>query len=197
MNTVKYLVYADQGPDSLGRRSFTLFWLSDGGVFRPEPHPFDGEQVGFRRAQCFKTQPRRFIEDGAEIVPSCKIADQRIAKLHEGMTRRNREARMTPVGFYGKCWDILVAEAEADPKPDAKRDFVLTMVEDTHCDEYRFGGTLGFGGKFYRDSPCQCCIRCYSEDLTPEIQAVIDKVNGQLQEQIDAIATPVVLEESL
>jgi hypothetical protein len=54
------IAFHDEGPDSFGRRRFTLFWDDPGGVFRPEPHPDDGEPVGHRRAQCFRTDPSRF-----------------------------------------------------------------------------------------------------------------------------------------
>ncbi len=52
--------YHDKGPDSLGRRRFTLFWEDPDGIFRPEAHPDDGQPVGYRRAQCFHADPGRF-----------------------------------------------------------------------------------------------------------------------------------------
>lgn len=85
---------------------------------------------------------------------------------------------MTPAEFYGKCWNILVEHAGANPKPIAKKDFVLSMLGS--CHEYRFCGSLGFGGKFYRFSP-DFYVQCYPEDVTPERQKAIDKVNHLLK----------------
>jgi len=54
--------YYDHGPDTLGRRRFTLYWTSRGGVFRPDPSVDDGQPVGYRRAQCFFCDPSRFAD---------------------------------------------------------------------------------------------------------------------------------------
>jgi len=75
-----FVVFDDREPDGLGRRAFTLFWLSDG-IFRPELHK-DGKPVGYRRAQCFCTQPDRFLKDGAEVVTEPE-AESQMAELHE------------------------------------------------------------------------------------------------------------------
>ncbi|HHH30697.1 MAG TPA: hypothetical protein ENK57_20465 [Polyangiaceae bacterium] len=58
--TDRAIEYHDAGPDSLGRRRFTLFWTDTGGIFRPQPHPEDGEPVGYRRAQCFFADPNEY-----------------------------------------------------------------------------------------------------------------------------------------
>lgn len=47
------------------------------------------------------------------------------------------------------------------------------------CPEYRIQGSLGFGGKLYRQGG-RMWVDCYTEDATPERMAVIRKVNGLL-----------------
>lgn len=48
-----------------------------------------------------------------------------------------------------------------------------------HLSEYRFIGSLGFGGKFWRNNG-RWYVTAYREDLTPERQAVIDATNAAL-----------------
>lgn len=62
-----------------------------------------------------------------------------------------------------------------------EEDFIF-WFEDT-CDmnrEFRFGGKLGFGGKFYR-SGTRWYISCYREDETPEREAIIERTNARLE----------------
>lgn len=57
-----------------------------------------------------------------------------------------------------------------------------------HVTEWRFGGLLGFGGKFWRTSGHrpdgtwgeQWRVDCYIEDETPERRAIIDAANERL-----------------
>lgn len=44
--------------------------------------------------------------------------------------------------------------------------------------EWRFGGNLGFGGKFYMDNPPR--IDCYNEDLNNKRSVIITIVNRLL-----------------
>lgn len=49
------------------------------------------------------------------------------------------------------------------------------------CIEFRFVGSLGFGGKVWstsRDRPAY--VNCYSEDETPERLKVIEQANARL-----------------
>ena len=55
------ITYLDAGPDSQGRRFFVVDWEDPGGIFRPEPHPADGEPVGYRRGQVFHTDPQNIL----------------------------------------------------------------------------------------------------------------------------------------
>jgi len=49
-------------PDSLGRQAFTLKWVQDDGVFRPELSKEDGKPIGRRRAQVFFAVPEDHVE---------------------------------------------------------------------------------------------------------------------------------------
>lgn len=72
-----------------------------------------------------------------------------------------------------RVWDIL--EAECGASPAGREDFVVqaTLYGIT---EYRFMGSLGFGGKFWHDMR----VSCYPEDRTPERDAMIAKANSRL-----------------
>ena len=58
--------------------------------------------------------------------------------------------------------------------------FVISEVEG--CQEYRFQGTLGFGGKF-RNNGNGVYVDCYPEDMTPEREKTIESVNARLREK--------------
>ena len=54
--------------------------------------------------------------------------------------------------FANKVYDILVAEAGANPRESDRADFIYQHCKaENGCLEYRFQGKLGFGGK-YRSS---------------------------------------------
>ena len=109
--------FSDTGPDSLGRRSFVVTWTADGGIFRPEPHPDDGEPVGYRRAQHFHAVPEkvsasfsfrspqegRGFQDGPEDIQSpCE------------RTRADLESRGYPEGVDYEALIMEEAEEEID-----------------------------------------------------------------------------------
>lgn len=50
--------YHDAGPDSLGRRHFTLTWSDPDGIYRTELS--NGQPVGYRRGQCFFAVPAHY-----------------------------------------------------------------------------------------------------------------------------------------
>lgn len=47
------------------------------------------------------------------------------------------------------------------------------------CPEYRFQGSLGFGGKLYREGD-RMWVSCYREDETPDRFTVIERTNAAL-----------------
>lgn len=71
-------------------------------------------------------------------------------------------------------YNILVEHAGADEH--GRREFAA-MHANGRCDEYRFVGWLGFGGKFWRHD---WRVSAYPEDITPGRQAIVDVTNAAL-----------------
>ena len=86
--------------------------------------------------------------------------------------------------FYEAVYDLLVKHAGARESEDARERFVLAFTQvEYQCTEYRFQGSLGFGGKFYRNTyrvGGEHWIGCYPEERTPEREMAIRIVNGLL-----------------
>jgi hypothetical protein len=87
--------------------------------------------------------------------------------------------------FYEQIWDILVEYAGASKGADNKELFVLAFIkgERVSTHEYRFGGLLGAGGKFwhYNRSPYSKVpfyVTYYPEDHSPKRDKVVEKVNA-------------------
>lgn len=81
-------------------------------------------------------------------------------------------------------YDALVEHAGA--LEEGRKGFVYLQTNG-HLPEYRFIGSLGYGGKFWRmtgirrgDPDLQWSVSAYREDMTPERQAVIDATNTAL-----------------
>lgn len=77
-----------------------------------------------------------------------------------------------------KVWTVLVDECGADP--DGLSDFLAHWPE---CHEYRFIGSLGFGGKVWADrfyDGWRLSVTCYSEDKTPERERAIGRAQSRL-----------------
>lgn len=80
-------------------------------------------------------------------------------------------------------YNILVQHAGAS---EWRRDEFVFMHANGRCDEYRFTGTLGFGGKFWRQ---QWDVTCYQEDVTPQRQKAIDETNAALAALREQVAS--------
>jgi hypothetical protein len=86
--------------------------------------------------------------------------------------------------FFEQAWDILVEHAGARRDPIEKESFVRAFMQVEHTAiEWRFGGHLGFGGKFWRNDG-RFYISCYPEDRTPKLDAIIIKVNTLLTDLV-------------
>jgi len=74
-----------------------------------------------------------------------------------------------------KIYDLLVSVGGAW---ESDRDSFIYHHCDVKdgCDEWRFRGKLGFGGK-YRDNNR---VDCYKEDETPERRKIINELNEAL-----------------
>lgn len=85
--------------------------------------------------------------------------------------------KLTPL-FANKVYDILVKEAGAyEPNRDC---FVYSHCDDEFpCNEFRFGGTFGFGGKYWSE---RNAITYYTEDHTKKLDKLEAKVNKLLGE---------------
>ena len=77
-----------------------------------------------------------------------------------------------------KVYDILVRDGKANE--NNREGFVYHHTESkSECNEWRFRGNLGFGGKYW----CKRnVVTCYSEDETPEALKTIEKINTKLSE---------------
>jgi hypothetical protein len=77
-----------------------------------------------------------------------------------------------------EIYDILVAVCHA---PDSVSDRLqFRHFWDGGGNEYRFGGSLGFGGKFWRANYVPWSVSCYREDETPKRLEIIARTNEQL-----------------
>jgi len=81
-------------------------------------------------------------------------------------------------------YDLLVEHCDAPGSPDSwmRENFIHHQTAGS-TDEYRFQGSLGFGGKFWNCNG-QWYVSAYPEDVTacPERQQMIDAVNAALTE---------------
>lgn len=84
---------------------------------------------------------------------------------------------MTTREQFSRVFDLLVSIGGAQPRE--RDEFVMLHMDAKFpCDEYRFWGTLGFGGKYRRQTNR---VDCYSEDMTPERRVTIDRLNKELE----------------
>ena len=79
--------------------------------------------------------------------------------------------------FYSRAWDILV-EAGQIRDLRSREAFVRYFAADRGT-EWRFGGDLGFGGKFWHNAE-RHYVACYPEDRTPERDELIQEINAKL-----------------
>lgn len=90
------------------------------------------------------------------------------------------------IDLANKVYDILEEIGASSNMRDA---FIHTQTTED-CDEWRFQGKLGFGGKFwnewsYLDRRYSWRVSCYTEDETPQREKLINETNIKLQKLID------------
>lgn len=73
-------------------------------------------------------------------------------------------------------YDVLVEHADAHP--DGREEFVFHLSGG--CTEFRFMGSLGFGGKLYVERR-GWRVSCYPEDMTPTRAEAIRVTNAALE----------------
>ena len=106
------------------------------------------------------------------------------------MMARRRSGAMSAESA-NDVYDVLVERAGASEDQYARHDFVYHQTQ-RWCDEFRFGGLLGFGGKFWRNYGTRpdgtrgerWYVSAYKEDIErqPERQIVIDVANDALDQ---------------
>ncbi len=77
-------------------------------------------------------------------------------------------------------WNVLVAECGNRNDEPERRMFLHYITEETEPLEFRFIGSLGFGGKFYVNYN-GWYVSCYPEDMTPEREEAILRANQQIR----------------
>lgn len=84
--------------------------------------------------------------------------------------------------ILGKMYDILVAHAGARNDSYDRKSFVQCALNWDYRFgfEYRFMGSLGFGGKIWLPLHREPYISCYQENETPDRKEAIDQVNAEL-----------------
>ena len=86
------------------------------------------------------------------------------------------EDRVFTEAEANEVFDILVAECKA---PESQRDqFVYHQTKEV-VREWRFGGLLGFGGKFWRNDD-RCYVNYYPEDERPEMVEAKERADKRL-----------------
>jgi hypothetical protein len=77
-------------------------------------------------------------------------------------------------------YDVLVREAGATDDESNRAQFHYFWEDRASYREYRFMGTLGFGGKFWV-SPEGFYVNCYPENLTDDRAETIRRTNKALK----------------
>lgn len=91
-----------------------------------------------------------------------------------------------------RVYDVLVRLAGARDDDDDRLMFVHIQTREW-CTEYRFMGSLGFGGKFWRTPDGfgeRWRIDCYREDETPGRRRIIDETNEALEQLLAETKNP-------
>ncbi|MEU0078430.1 hypothetical protein ABZY58_11085 [Micromonospora tulbaghiae] len=83
-----------------------------------------------------------------------------------------------PADQAAAIYDVLIEHAGASP--DGRAAFIDVQT-GSQCDEYRFGGSLGFGGKLWIDQD-GWRVSAYAEDIQrkPSIRDTIAVTNAAL-----------------
>lgn len=86
--------------------------------------------------------------------------------------------------FYRKIYDLLCdhGQIRRDPKHQwyqAEKEHFASYFTDDRGREWRFGGDLGFGGKFWANDGLHY-VSCYTEDRTAKRNKLIITLNAAI-----------------
>lgn len=104
-------------------------------------------------------------------------------RYYENYDRGEANRRMSP-DLSNQIFDILVAECGAQ---ESGRDSFLASMsmdvrdENYRSNEHRFGGWLGFGGKFWNERN-RFRVSAYDEDTNPRTRLMMARANKKLQD---------------
>ena len=76
-----------------------------------------------------------------------------------------------------EIWNILCLHAGANPDQE-EQFFYCATNPDSPCEEFRFQGHLGFGGKYWLETNT---VTCYPEDVTTETTRILEETNAALK----------------
>jgi hypothetical protein len=89
-----------------------------------------------------------------------------------------------------KVYDVLVAYAGAADTASMRMQFDAFWGRRFDASEFRFCGSLGFGGKLWvstNEAGIGWYVSCYPEDLTPEREATIQETNIALTRLLESL----------
>lgn len=84
---------------------------------------------------------------------------------------------IVPIEVAEKVWSVVVEHCDAHEQDS--RSF-LPCATRGHWTEYRFQGSLGFGGKVWHERGRSFRVSCHPEDSTPALEAAMATANAHL-----------------
>ena len=109
-------VHVTSAPDQEGKQAFDLFWLDEGGMFRPELSKPGKEPAGYRRGQCYRAVLDDFVKEQKHGVTVWPTEQEAIAAAWVPMTPEQRTKaineltyRRDNTGIYGSAREALVS----------------------------------------------------------------------------------------
>ena len=81
-----------------------------------------------------------------------------------------------------RVYDILIETCGQRDDYEGRMSFVAGISGEGQWTEYRFIGSLGFGGKVWNTGSRGFYVSCYPEDITPEREEMIEAANAKLAE---------------
>lgn len=118
-------------------------------------------------------QGKRFNAVGTR--PTTKLC-RRVGRRKATMNTETQTPH--PVGssaWFDSVFDVLKNIGGAHES--MRKDFIYRHTSESPCDEYRFQGKLGLGGKYWRR---ENRVSCYREDETPERLRLIIELDAAL-----------------